>query len=178
MSVHTRQERVAECVKFLTTKPGFPAFSSHVQKILSAVDDVAVSAHQFTDLIIRDYSLTLRVLRAANAYNFSGRPILSVTRAVILLGTEGVRHLASGAIIFEQFHNKPAGVRELMTLSMLSANHVREIVRRVGGPQPEEAYLCGMMRNLGEVLVAYYMPAQYARILALVEKQHQPLSIA
>jgi len=133
-----------------------------------------MSAQQFTDIVIRDYSLTLRVLSAANSQNYSGRPILSVTRAVIHLGTEAVRHIASSMLIFEQFHNKPAGVRELMMLSMLSANHVREIVRRVGGAPPEEAYLCGMTRNLGEVLTAYYLPAQYRQILALLEKQNNP----
>jgi len=142
------------------------------------VDDSAVSAHQLTDLIIRDYSLTLKVLRAANSQNYSGRPILSITRAVTHLGTVAVRHLASSILIFEHFHNKPAGVRELMMLSMLSANHVREIVRLVGNVPLEEAYLCGMTHNVGEVLTAYYLPAQYARILALVEKQHKPLPAA
>jgi HD-like signal output (HDOD) protein len=178
MKVLSRQERVADCVGDLTSRPGFPAFSKQIQRVLTAVDDFDISAYALTDLIIRDYSLTLRVLRAANSQNYSGRPILSITRAAIHLGTEAVRHIASSTLIFEQFHNKPAGVRELMMLSMLSANHVREIVRLVGGAGPEEAYLCGMARNLGEVLTAYYLPTQYARILALAEKQKQPLSVA
>jgi HD-like signal output (HDOD) protein len=173
MSGLSREERVASCVKDLTSRPGFPAFSRHIQKVLNAVDNSGMSAQQLTDLIIRDYSLTIRVLRAANSRNYSDRPILSVTLAVIRLGTEAVRHLASSILVFEHFHNKPAGVRELMMLSMLSANHVREIARLVGSVSPEEAYLCGMTRNLGEVLTAYYFPEEYAQILTLLSKQRQ-----
>ncbi len=177
-SVLSRQERLSNCVQSLTGKPGFPAFSRHIQAILAAIDKDEVSVPELTRLIIRDYSLSLSLLRRANSCNFSGRRILSVTHAVVMLGTEAVRHLAAGLLIFEHFHNKPAGVRELMTLSMLSANHVREIARRLPDVQPEEAYLCGMVRNLGEVLAAYYLPAEYARILKVAESGHRTLSAA
>jgi hypothetical protein len=48
-------------------------------------------------------------------------------------------------------------------LSLLSANHARELTASSG--RGEEAYLLGMLRNLGEVLVACYMPAEYAAVL-------------
>jgi HD-like signal output (HDOD) protein len=56
-------------------------------------------------------------------------------------------------------------MRELVMLSLLSANHAREIAERAGGIPGEEAYLLGMFRNLGEVLVASYLPEQYAAVL-------------
>jgi HD-like signal output (HDOD) protein len=173
-----RQEKISECVKSLTGKPDFPVFSQHVQAILAAVD-AEQSARELTRLIVHDYSLTLKVLLRANAYNVSGRPILSVTHAVVMLGTEAVRHIAAGLLIFEHFHNKPAGVKELMTLSILSANHVREIAAaRLPRVALEEAYLCGMTRNLGEILVAYYLPHEYAEILRRVRDRPQPLDTA
>ena len=174
----TRQERISQCVTSLTGKPDFPSFSQHVQAILAKVDEEDVSARELTRLIIRDYSLSLVLLRRANAYNFSGRQILSVTHAVAMLGTEAVRHLAAGLLIFEHFHNKPAAVRELITLSMLTAGHVQQIARRVPDVQPEEAYLCGMIRNLGEVLAAYYLPQEYARILKVADERKRQLSAA
>lgn len=174
----SRQERVADCVTSLTGKPDFPSFSKHVQAVLRAVDEDGISARELTRLIIRDYSLSLVLLRRANAYNSSGRQILSVTHAVAMLGTEAVRHLAAGLLIFEHFQRKPAAIRELMTLSMLTAGHVQQIARRVPDVQPEEAYLCGMVRNLGEVLVAYYLPQSYAKILQLVDKQNRLLAAA
>ncbi|PWU11530.1 MAG: hypothetical protein C5B51_02510 [Terriglobia bacterium] len=162
---------VIDCVQSLTRKPDFPAFSDQIKKILAAAEDEEGSIRELTNLIIRDYSLTLKVLRAANCRNMSGRPIHGVAHAVMMLGTAAVRHLAGSLVIFEYFHNKTAGVRELMMLSMLTANHAYQIARRAPGISPEEAYLCGMTRNLGEVLAAYYLPAQYAKILGLMKKR-------
>ncbi|HLK63681.1 MAG TPA: HDOD domain-containing protein [Bryobacteraceae bacterium] len=175
MKPPSREERIANCVSSLTAKPDFPAFSQHVQKILAAVEDNDSTVGELTALIMRDYSLSLKLLRTANIYNLSGRQILSVSHAVIMIGTEGVRNLASSLLIFEHFFKKPAGLRELMTLSMLSANHVREIAARVPvlRLRPEEAFLCGMVRNLGEILVGYYLPGPYTRILKRMAERKQ-----
>src|ERR1051326_1961984 len=134
----SREESIAKCVASLTGKPDFPSFSEHVRAILAAVEDDGVSARDLTRLVIRDYSLSLSVLRRANAYNYSGRQILSITHAVAMLGIEAVRHLAAGRLIFEHFHNKPAAVRELMILSMLTANHVQQIAGYIPEVRPEE----------------------------------------
>jgi len=178
MKTISRQERISNCVTLLSGKPDFPTFSEHVQAIMAAVDGEAVSARELTDLIIRDYSLSLLLLRRANAHNVSGRPILSITHAVVMLGIEAVGHVAASLLIFEHFHNKPPAVRELMMLSMLTASHVQQIARRVPDVQPQEAYLCGLVRNLGELLVSYYMPIDYARILKRAEERKLPLARA
>lgn len=178
MTALSRQERIANCVSSLTTKPDFPAFSQHIQKVLAAVEDNESTVGELTGFIMRDYSLSLKLLRTANIYNVSGRRIMSVSHAVIMIGTEGVRNLASSLLIFEHFYKKPTGVRELMMLSMLSANHVREIATRVPTLRPEEAYLCGMVRNLGEVLIGYYLPGPYARILQRISERKQTASAA
>src|ERR1039457_5085327 len=126
MKAPTLEEKIAKCVNSLTAKPDFPAFSQHILKMLAAVEDNESTVSQFTGLIMRDYSLSLKLLRTANIYNLSGRKILSVSHAVIMIGTEGVRNLASSLLIFEHFCKKPSGVRELMMLSMRSEE------RRVG----------------------------------------------
>ena len=127
-----------------------------------------------TEVILREYSVSLRLLRAANSplYNRSGRPILSVGHAASLMGLEAIRDVAAGTMLFEHFRKRSTGVRELMILSLLSANHAREAAQKLGFAKPEEAYLCGMFRNLGEILVACYFPADYETIL-LERKQPQ-----
>ena len=174
----TREEKIANCVSSLTSKPDFPTFSEHIQKVLAAVDNSESTVRQLTDIILRDYSLTLKLLRTANLYNLSGRQIVSVSHAVIMLGTEGVRNLATSLMIFEHFCRKPSSVRELMMLSILSANHVRGIASSVPALRAEEAYLCGMVRNLGEVLIAYYLPGAYAQILLGMAQRRQNANAA
>ncbi len=160
-------ETVEKRVKDILARPDLPAFSHHIQQILCSSHSEDVSVRSVTDIILREYSVTLKLLRVANSplYNRSGRPILSVAHAASLLGLEAIRDLAASLMLFEHFRNRSAGVRELMILSLLSANHAREAALLGGYPKPEEAYLCGMFRNLGEILVSCYLPAQYREYL-------------
>ncbi len=168
----SRQERIQACLREVTRRPDFPAFSHHIQELMHALGDEEASLRRLTALVLRDFSLTLKVLRTANSvqYNRSGRHILSVTHAVALLGVDAIRYLAGSLALFEHFRKQSPGLRELMLLSLLTANQARSVAARIGYPRREEAYLCGMFRNLGEVLVASYFPSQYAAILGHIKE--------
>jgi len=162
-----RQYIVSAHLKRLLARPDFPAFSEHIQEVMLQVGNEESSLRQVTNVILKDFSLTVKVLRTANSpyYNRSGRTILTVTHAVALLGLETIRDLAGGMMLFQHYRNVSPGMKELMLLSLLSASHARVTAKRVGYPLREEAYLCGMFRNLGEVLTACYLPRKYASIL-------------
>jgi len=152
----------------------FPALSQQIAATITALDDDASSMQRLTNVVLREYSLTLSVVRTANSahYRRTDRPVQSVTRAMVLLGARTVRQLASSLLLFENYRKHSAGLKELILLSLLTANHAREVAVKLGLPDPEEVHLCGMCRNLGEVLVACHFPVDYARILTLV-RDHQ-----
>ena len=154
----------------------FPALSRSIEQVLLKVDEEASIQH-ITNVILKDYSLTLRILRTANSSlnNRSGRQIHSISHAVTLLGVEAVREMATGVVLLEHFRKHSPGLKELILLSLLTANHAREVADRVGYPKREEAYLCGMFRNLGEVLVACYHPRGYAAVLLRVQEDRIPV---
>jgi HD-like signal output (HDOD) protein len=162
-----RARLVAARVEALADKPDFPAFSQQIEETLRVLGEGEVSAQQLAELVLRNYSLTLKVLRAANSFNFNrgGVPIFSVAQAIFRLGIARVRALVGGLLYFEHFHAKTGPVKELVLLSLVSANHAAGAATKVGSP-PEEAYLAGMLRNLGEVLLACYFPDDYQRVVA------------
>ena len=167
MQSEKADEALQRRLQDLLTRPDLPAFSQHIQQILHCAGDDGSSVRQVTEIVLREYSVSLRLLRAANSplYNRSGRPILSVAHAASLMGLQAIRDVAAGTMLFEHFRKRSPGVRELMILSLLSANHAREAAQKLGFARPEEAYLCGMFRNLGEILVACYYPEDYSSIL-------------
>ncbi|MDX2152642.1 MAG: HDOD domain-containing protein [Bryobacteraceae bacterium] len=167
-----RNECVQACVQELTRRPDFPAFSRSIQEVMAAADDQNGSARQITEVVRRDFGLSLKVLRTVNSfyYNRSGREIRSLGHAVAMLGAEAVRDLAGSMILVDHFRKKSPGVRELMMLSVVTANHARTAAERVHYRRLEEAYLCGMFRNLGELLIACYYPGTYAEILGAVSE--------
>jgi HD-like signal output (HDOD) protein len=145
----------------------FPAFSRVMTDLMASLRDDDASAQRLANVVLRDYALTVKVIRTANTvhYNRSGRAVQSATHALMLLGARTVRDLASGLLLFDQYRRRSPGLKELMLLSLLTASHAREAAARRGTADPETAQLCGMFRNLGEVLAAAHLPTEYAEVL-------------
>jgi len=158
----------------------FPAISQAALDALRHMPDDDASIQRLANIVLRDYSLTLKVLRTANSayYRRSEQTIQSAAHAMLLLGARTVRHLAASLLAFEHYRKRSPALKELMLLSLLTANHARETAMRRKLPDPEEAHLCGMFRNLGEVLVSGYFPAEYARILRHMEERRKGEGIA
>ncbi|MGQ0649411.1 MAG: HDOD domain-containing protein [Gemmatimonadaceae bacterium] len=158
----------------------FPAISKDALDALKAMPDDDASLQRLANIVLREYSLTLKVLRTANSAYFkrSGQHIQSAAHAMLLLGARTVRHLAGSLLVFDHYRKRSPGLKELMLMSMITANHARELAMLRGFPDPEEAHLAGMFRNLGEVLVAGYFPREYARIIHDMETNKRNASVA
>ncbi len=146
-----------------------PAFSKAMQELMSTIGRDDASAQRLANVVLRDYALTVKVLRAANAahYNRTGRAVQSATHALMLLGARTVRDLASALLLFEHYRRRSPGLKELMLLSLLTASTARATAERCGaGVDPDAIYLAGMFRNLGEVLAAAHLPGEYAAAMS------------
>jgi HD-like signal output (HDOD) protein len=161
--------RPEDYVRRILVADDFPALSRKMGELMASLQEGEASAQRLANLVLRDYALTVKVIRTANTvhYNRTGRPVQSATHAMMLLGAQTVRDLASALLLFEQYRGRSPGLKELMLLSLLTAGHAREMAARLGMADPESAQLCGMFRNLGEVLTAAHLPSENAAILRL-----------
>jgi len=151
----------------------FPALAAQIQQLVNILGDEDASAQKLANIVLLDYSLTLKLLQRANSYHFnrSGIPIVSVTQAILMLGVQTVRDLATSIVVFEHYQRRSPCLRQVLMLSLLTASHAREVAdRRSTTVKPEEAYVYGLFRNLGEVLVAAYFDQEYAAILRLLSE--------
>lgn len=159
--------RLAAIVGLIREADDFPAFSKVMAELMATLANDGVSAQRLANLVLRDYTLTLRVIRTANSvhYNRTGRPVQSASHALMLLGNRAVRDLACGTLLFEQYGKRSPGLKELLLHSLLTASHAREVAAHAGLRDLEAVQMCAMFRNLGEVLVAAHLPREYAEIL-------------
>lgn len=153
---------------------GIPPFAVHAQQLLARSMDPDSGSSHLARVILKDLGLTSQILRVANStlYNRSGRPIASVAHGITMLGWDTVRNLVGAMRFVEHYARRSPGLRELMALSLMSATHGREVAAAIGYRRPEEAYICGLFRNLGEVAVARYYGREYAEVLDLVARGH------
>ena len=161
-----RAKEIEARIRAIQGHRDFPALSDQIREVVRVTQDDDADFDRLADLVIRNYGLTLKVLRTVNSvhYNRSGQTILSVTRAVLLLGVRTVRELAASFLLFDHYQRQSPELKQLMLLSMVTACHAERLAGLGRDAHPDEAYVCGMFRNLGEVLIAHHFPDDYARI--------------
>ena len=157
-----------------------PPFREHASQVLTGTLDLDGTSARLARVVLKDLGLSSQILRLGNsaAYNRSERSVINVTHAITLLGWENVRALVGALKYVEHFAGQSPGLRELMVGSLLSGFHVREIAIALQYPWPEEAYVAGLFRGLGEVLIARHYPKEYSEILLIVEDEKIPWSAA
>ncbi len=144
-----------------------PAFVHNVRAIGQMASNLEAKVELLEQAIVQDVTLAAKVIKIANALTGSvtataGEPqISSVKQAIMLLGYDRVQHLSSATSVFGKIEQDAPAVRDLLVESVLTANHGLQLSLAVGSTKPELAYLCGLFRRLGEVLVACYRPKQY-----------------
>ncbi|MCB1775762.1 MAG: HDOD domain-containing protein [Gammaproteobacteria bacterium] len=148
----------------------FPVLSETIRTLnrLSASNEKSVE--HLAAVIVRDYALTNKILKVVNSAYYGGfaGKVGTISRAIVVLGIEPIRALAASLILFEHLsdHRNAARVKALIGRSVFAALLARELSQGVGVAHGEEAFLAAMFQNLGELLVAYYLPDEDAAILS------------
>jgi len=122
--------------------------------------------------ILQDPGLSAKILRVVNsvAYSVRGEPVSTITRAILLLGFERVREIATGLLLIEQFTRGGAGyaaLHENLRRALRCGLTAQAISVRVGQVSPEQAYLLGLFSNLGLLWLVAYYPDTLEQALAL-----------
>jgi HD-like signal output (HDOD) protein len=147
----------------------FPAMANTVGQISALTSSEATSTSVLAETVLQDYGLAQKLLRLVNTVAFAQRgQVTTISRAVLLLGFERVRSVATGLILFEhlQAHAKTPEMVDTLNMSFYSAILGRTIADGTGFADPEEAFISALFHNLGRMLVAMYLPDELAVINA------------
>lgn len=150
-------------------------------KIIQTLDEDTSSAKELEELILHDPALAARILRLANSAFYSFRAtVKTISHAITLLGLNLVTSLAIGINIFDTFtkgsKSESAHINQLWTHSCGVAVLVKEIwTRRSGiGKEGEFAFLCGLLHDLGKVVLFKTYPGHYSSIFAVAKSETDP----
>lgn len=154
-------------------KSDFPALAQSISTLNQLSVSELQDTSQLANIIVKDYGLTNKILKVVNsAYYaaFSGT-IGTVSRAIVILGVNGVRAIAASLALLEHFGNKPGmeHLRDTLSESLFSALCARDISQEIDPTLGEEALLGTMLRRLGNILVAFYLAEEEQEIRRLVE---------
>ncbi|OPZ16312.1 MAG: Serine/threonine-protein kinase PknB [candidate division BRC1 bacterium ADurb.BinA364] len=157
-------------------KGDFPAVARNVQDVVEAARQRGGSAQTIAECILRDFALTSRVLRMVNSayYQSVSGSITTISRAVVVLGTESIINLASALDIFEHFlkHSNIEPLKRQAIEAMFCAMNARGIANALRMDNSEEAFICGMLNRLGQLIVAFYFPEEHKAIDELIRLEN------
>lgn len=162
-----------------------PAMADIISDFLLATQDPDWSAKGLAAIIAKDPAVAACVLKVANSsyYSFQ-RQITSLEGAISVLGLNTLKSLVLAASV--KTLNKRFGLIEKLLLedSIGSALSARAIASQVGGIDPEEAFLAGLMRHIGKIAMNNLAPEDYTEViqgvynqegsLAALERKHFP----
>lgn len=158
-------------IRRMSRMKDFPTFSQNITEInqkTSASRSSSVSASDLANVILRDYSLTSKLLKLVNSafYGQLSGKITTVTRAVVVLGFERVRMTAIGLMLFDQLqnHSQVSDLKDSAVASFMSGLIAGKLSQGISTGGIEESFICGMLHNLGKHLVILYFPEEYAAI--------------
>ncbi|MFZ5586580.1 MAG: HDOD domain-containing protein [Thermodesulfobacteriota bacterium] len=145
-------------------KGGLPSLSPIALRLVELASDESVTAEDLARLIGQDPGLTARLLRLANsvAYRRAGGEVTSLSRAVVLMGLREVRIMALSISLRDTLPVKGRGLdyRPFWRASLYRALLAREVALRLALPQVEEAFVAGLLLEMGLPLLLRVLTAE------------------
>jgi eukaryotic-like serine/threonine-protein kinase len=148
----------------------FPALSDAVARIQRVANAENGNLESLSSEILKDVALTGKLLRLVNTARFrgAGGSIGTVSRAVALVGFNGIRNLALSLVLLEHMHDKAhaSQLQEEFLRSLLAGMLASELGSMVR--DSEQAFIGAMFQNLGRQLTEFYFPQEARQVRALV----------
>jgi putative nucleotidyltransferase with HDIG domain len=138
-------------------------------RLLELTLDDRSSARDLARVIETDPALAAKILRIVNSAAYGlPRKIASVSQAVALLGFAGIRALALGVTLFEKIVPKEAATgfdRLFFWQHCLAVAELSRILAvRLGNADPEEAYIAGLLHDVGKVILETHGRKGYSEL--------------
>ena len=194
----TPQDRARQLEVILGRIDALPTLSPVAVRVLKLTTDNTGGLSEITRLIESDPALCAKVLGLTRRSDLGiARGVTSIERIVVLLGLDTLRAALLSAELYEMFKPgeqvsgtdepddarpdsvsfDPAGFWRHSIAVACAAELIAEKFRGAfPGVKPPEAYLCGLLHDLGKPALERALPKTYARVLALASDGRSTLA--
>jgi HD-like signal output (HDOD) protein len=143
-----------------------PGFTRAINAILASMRGEDERDFSMTQTVLSDPVLTQKVLRLANSgmYSAFGQRINTVSKAILVLGTEAIGHLALGLKLIEELSKSTPDSLQAhieMEKAVLAGMVAHQVAAEAATRDPEEAVVCSILHSLGRMMVTFYLPEHW-----------------
>ena len=154
-----------------------PTMPSTYQEIVACLQDPESSLTDIGKIIGRDVGMTAKILQLVNSSFFGiTSPVASAEQAATFLGLETLGTLVLGHGVFSHYEEMETGGFDIdmqWSFSSRCASMAKIVARQQAVPKKtaEEAFLAGMLLDVGKLVLVTETPENYAEVLNRVGGQ-------
>lgn len=167
-------QHVEKVENLVLQSENLPTLPGIALKIIDAYQQPEPDIQRIGDLLTTDPPLTVKILKVVNSTFYSlPTKITSVHHAIKLLGVKAIKNLALSFTLINSFQsnqNEPIDYKRFWKNSLVGATATRLIAERLEPSQLDDAFILGLLQDIGILILGYSMPAQYGRVLAEIEE--------
>lgn len=151
-----------------------------VIKVKQLIDDDATSTDDIADVINYDPAIMSQVLKISNSalYKFPNT-ITTVSKSIQVIGTRSIYDLVLAYGVANAFKNIDPDVVDLDKFWEQGVNCAllcKYLAEEVGLKEPEKLFVCGLLHNLGELVLVQLNPDE-AHNCAAISSHDTPLML-
>ena len=156
-----------------------PPLPLALQRLLQMVQHEIGSLKDLEKVIRYDQALSARILRLANSAFFGCRgKTNTLARALILIGLEQAKRICLCALLLELFSSgtilEPQERERIWKHAFATARMASEVAAKRRWVSPDEAYLLGLLHDLGKLIMALHFREHYQAISELARHRKVP----
>jgi putative nucleotidyltransferase with HDIG domain len=161
-----------------------PTIPAVVQRINQMLQDPEAGVREIALVVAEDAPLAAKVLKIANsAYYGLREKCMSTQHAAAILGVRVLKNVVTQASVMNQYAGMDDGGIDLDGLwrhSVLAAQSCQYLAKRCRGKlgiTPDEFYVCGLLHDLGKIVLLDSLKAKYVAVVQQSEAQNLPLHV-
>ena len=152
--------------RIVRTTGDLPTMPQVANLVIEKLADSNTSPKEIQQLISRDQALAARVLRIANSPFFGhSRTVNSLTDAIVLMGFNSIRSLVLTTVFNDLFKSFGLTEKLLWEHSLACGAISQRLARILRFARTEEAFLVGLMHDIGKVMLNLKLPEKMSPIV-------------
>ena len=171
-----------ELIKRISSSPQLPTLPVIGMKVLELTRREDVSVPEIANVIMTDPALAAKILKTVNSpfYGLT-KQVATVSGALVILGLQAAKTLALGFTLLSNLRSRDKGDAGFDHTAFwkrctYSAVASRVIARRMSIIQQEEAFLAGLMANVGALVLHRVMPEEFDALFAQAKGDYTRLA--
>lgn len=139
------------------------------------VEDPTKSARDAAYVIESDAAMAMRLLKIVNSafYGFPSQ-VSSIATAITLVGVRELQNLALATVVIERFSSLPGqlfSIHDFWSKNLRSALIAKELDRHFGRKYADTAFLCGLVHNIGQLVMYRRIPVLAREVDLLIQSR-------